>query len=309
MKKRIFSCILILMILISSNSVAFADDKNSELSTNYDTYTSEYDMYVKIKENANNKVYLKSIGFEKKIIDEVLDGEVEKELLRRKSLPNEELHNMGYKDRDIKVLQSYNGEPIEKFAKASSIMGGMYTKMNVPTKTDDVMSIKLAWWWDKNPICMLTDTIGATWWGNKKADLQLLTSYAAYPTKCIVDYRIGGASGKIVETKKIKAVNIGKDHIIYNIKMPERSHGPSGFAFNGCLYVSVGTKGKHSIEYFHFKSDYAHEHINISGVSAGLDYKGTPSVGLSVASGYKKAMHRHVSIIPWGAVTKEDDDV
>lgn len=63
MKKRLFSCILILIILVSSNSFAFADDKNSKLSTNYDTYTSEYDLYVTIKENADNKVYLILCGF------------------------------------------------------------------------------------------------------------------------------------------------------------------------------------------------------------------------------------------------------
>jgi|GEM_PF-999608 len=310
MKKRLFSCILILTILVSSNSFAFADDENSKLSTNYDTYTSEYDMYVTIKENADNRLYLNSMDVSDEVINKVLDGEVEEELLDRKSLPREELYNMGYKDSDIKILQSYNGEPIEKFAAASDLLGGVYTTMWVPTKTDDVMSIKLAWWWSKLPIFMLTDTIGATWWGNKGADLQLLTSYAAYPTKCVVDYRLGGARGGIVNTVNIKPNYQGQDAITYNIEMEGNSYRASGaFAFNGCLYVSVGTKGKHSIEYFHFRADYAHKQIEINSPSIGLDYKGAPSIGFSINPGYKRAVQRHVSITPWGAVHKELDDL
>ncbi len=82
-----------------------------------------------------------------------------------------------------------------------------------------------------------------------------------------------------------------------------------GYAFNGCLYVSVGTKGKHSIDFFHFKANYAHERLNISSSGVGLVYKGAPSVGFQISKGYKKAVHRHVYITPWGEVKKELDDV
>ncbi len=302
MKKRLISYILVLMILVSSSSIAFADDENLGLSTDYDTATSEYDMYVKIKENADNKLYLNSLDVSDEVINKVLNGEVEKELLHRKSLPRKELYDMGYSDNDIKTLQSYNGEPIEEFAGAARVLAVVYTTMWVPTKTDDVMSIKMAWWWNKLPTFYSIDTIGVTWWDDSGANLQRITDYPNdYPTKCVVDYRVGSASDTVLKTVTIKPADLGKDCNVYNIPMVN-----AGYAFNGCLYASVGTRGKHAIKNAHIKVDYAHRYKSVKG-SLGLSFGG-PSVGFSLEDGFERAVHRHVSIKPWGAVTREADD-
>ncbi|WP_346891072.1 hypothetical protein [Clostridium sp. UBA3887] len=302
MKKRLISYILVLMILVSSSSIAFADDKKLGLSTDYDTATSEYDIYVKIKENADNKLYLNSMDVSDEVINKVLNGGVEKELLHRKSLPKEELYNMGYSDNDIKILQSYNGEPIEEFAGAARVSAVVYTLMNVPTKTDDVMSIKMAWWWNKLPLTTITDTIGVTWWDANGANLQAITDYPKnYPTKCVVDYRVGSASDTVLKTVTIKPADMGSNYNMYNIPMVS-----SGYAFNGCLYASVGTRGKHNITKTHFKVSYAHKYL-VPSASIGLSFGG-PSIGFGIKSGFDEMVHRHVSIIPWGAVTREGDD-
>ena len=232
MKKNFLTLIILLMLAISltipntilaetngtidldlngSNVVSFKDSEEYfGNNTDYDSCISEYDVYVGVKNNKENNNYLSAFGLSDQTINAITDGEVEKQLLSIKKLSDDELFKRGYDNNDIVLLREYNGEPLEEAPYLRGVLGVIYTNMTVPTKTNDVMYVKLKWWWDTLPVIQLTDTIGATWWGNSGADLQLLTTYDAYPTKCTIYYDNGQVSYP-------NAYDIDKNHIIYNI--------------------------------------------------------------------------------------------
>lgn len=80
-----------------------------------------------------------------------------------------------------------------------------------------------------------------------------------------------------------------------------------GTTYQGVLDVSVGTRGKHNISYYHFKASYAHKKAVISA-SIGLDYSRTPSIGFSLGYGFNEVVYRYVSMTPRGKVIREPDD-
>lgn len=324
MKKNILTIITVLMLAVvltipstvfaesngklysslnEDNVISFKDsDEYFGNNTEYDSYISEYDIYVGVKNNKDNNTYLSIFGLSDETVDAIVNGEVEEQLLSIKKLSNDELYKRGYDDNDIAVLRGYNGEPLEEVPSLRSVLGVIYTNMTVPTKTNDVMYVKLKWWWDTLPIVQLTDTIGASWWGNSGADLQLLTTYDAYPTKCTVYYNNGQVSYP-------QAADIDKNHITYQIPMTIATSGTRPVAYQGVLDVSVGTRGAHSISYYHYKASYAHKEYTVGGASIGLSATGTPSFGFSINRGFNEVVHRHVSITPGGSVVREPDDV
>lgn len=321
MKKNFLAIITVLMLVVTlsipstalaesngnlngNNVTSFKDsDEYFGNDTEYDSYVSEYDIYVGIKNSKENNTYLSAFSISDETVKDILDGEVEEQLLSIKKLSNSELYKRGYDDNDIVLLRKYNGEPLEEAPYLRAVLGVIYTNITVPTKTNDVMYVRLKWWWDTLPLLRLTDTIGASWYGNNEADLQLLTTYDAYPTKCTVYYDNG-------TTANVKAADVDRNHIMYKIPMTTDEHiAYSSAAYQGVLDVSVGTRGAHNISYYHYKSSYAHKELQLAA-SAGLSFiTGAPSFGFSVNTGFKEVVHRHISITPGGAVVREPDDV
>lgn len=289
----------------NSATVTSKPEESFGVGSAYDTHTSEYDLYVSIKNNKNNKNYLNKLGITNDVIDQVLNGSVEKELLHRKTLSDDVLSNYGYDDNDIRILKNYNGEQLESVPAAAALLGTIYTNLNVPTKTDDVVYVNLKWWWDIAPIIKMTDSIGATWWANTDANLQLLTDVSQFPSKCTVTYVNTSTSAQTL--KRIYAHDITSDGLIYLIPMGELIQpGVTNIAMKGVLDVSVSTRGGHNMNYYHFKSSYAHNQLQVAN-SIGLSLAG-PSLGFYITTGYSEVVHRHVSMTPTTGVVREPDD-
>ena len=184
MKKGIMKLISFCLIFsITFPSNASAKECNSIRSIQEEYEISEYDMIVSVKagtyqEQDSHRLSEDDIQF-------IKSGGVEKELLRRASLSEEELkHKFFYSDEAISFLKTYTGTPVEESPELRAILATLNATLTKNFCISDAASVNYAWEWSTFPIIMVNDDIVSVAWdatyttGNNNMQLIVNTSYS-----------------------------------------------------------------------------------------------------------------------------------
>lgn len=164
------------------------------------------------------------------------------------------------------------------------------------------LSFSLKWWWDQMPAVGFTDSIGTSWRTNDPNHTILLNGYVSYPTNCRLDFSniFTGAVTSVYQ----KAYDSGANYIRYQVPMDENWR----WAKQGCIETSIGTHGKHSLEWSYYKASYAHQFLDLE-TSMGLNpLNGALSFGFTVKSNFSEDIHRHILMYSYGKRAERQPD-
>ena len=114
-------------------------------------HTSEYDMYVKMKQEKSASTLSNANAFS-----------IEKDLLKAKELSDRELKEIyGYDDKQISILRNYDGTAIEDSPELRALLSATLSAYITNNGTTSSYSnISYTWTWSDRPFYILTDMIG-----------------------------------------------------------------------------------------------------------------------------------------------------
>lgn len=151
---------------------------------------NEYDMALNLK--SQNKNTLQTAGYTTKMIDEMANGGIERELMARAQMKDEELYAMGYTPNEISILRDYDGSPIEdnpQLRAATATLTGSISKISA---SDSTASAMFNFSWSKKPLVILaqvSDMLSCGWSGTNQGNEECQMIYSS--SSCVIKYSDG----------------------------------------------------------------------------------------------------------------------
>lgn len=153
--KKFFATLICLTLLIGAFGTANAAPAETRLTIN------EYDVYLQIKQGVNGRASDSTTLM-------VQTGYVENELLRRSTLSNDALIRMGYSPKQIEILKTYDGSPIENHPELRGVFADLYVTFEKYSASKSSIGVKIDWEWSNLPALhglAVYETIGIAWEG------------------------------------------------------------------------------------------------------------------------------------------------
>ncbi len=264
--KKSISLVLVVCICLvfSGSSFAMEDSRNNKFKMN------EYE-YLKYLQNKST-TELRGLSFTGEEIEEIRTLDYKKELERRKDYDENTLKLMGYSNKDIKTLKSFNGTEKEMRALAGVISGNACVITHMYNKTIDKTRVVYSFFfrWEKPPVVQLKDIIGVMWSGD----------YLVRPETGIELYYNELGNEDITEYKKPKFENTSSFSCTFNVG------GGGNFSTklleSGHVLLDLECKGRNSNSAALFK--YGHSVLVVNptlslGNSMSLSFE--PSFGIN----------------------------
>lgn len=190
MKKRklftkLLSSALILSLLFSN--VVFAHNTKTvpqKLST---FEINEYDEIVKIRNSSNSE--LKKEGYSDEDIKTMRSNKMEQTYIEYSELPKEELALLyDLDDEQIKILKSYNGDPIEDSPQLRAVAAKVSCTVVAMSTSKSAMTVQFQWSWSGLQSKTFTDIIGVRYIGTNTSGSPINLSYNRKSGFCRVKY-------------------------------------------------------------------------------------------------------------------------
>lgn len=239
---------------------------------------NEYDMYLALQ-NTPSTLLIEN-GYSEEEITTIQNTSVEELLYKQAQLSEEELHNLGYSDTDIKILKNYDGSPLvqnpQLRASFAELTGVVYLENYGTTK----MAAKFAWSWNKSPLLagvVITDIVTCGFAGTNEDNVASVMTFDSSNSSCVISYYDGNL--KHLEDKK-RTISVKNVHQHVEVKFPMSdavNNGAAlGWAKNG--YLKVGIKEEKTVNKLYsstFAFGYGHTTISLD-----------PNISVSVGSGF-----------------------
>lgn len=270
----LIAALLVLSISVPALAVSPAEDQPQNCVV---TITNEYEAYRELAACSDEE--LSKAGLSKDEIEEIRTTNFESALLARASLPEDQLHNMGYTPEQIALLKAYDGAPLTPdsavLAATSSCTGRISLYENCSTSK---LSFKYTWNWNTPPVFSKTDAVGVVWEGYNLSSIAVSTK--VYTKGGVAQYYSTLTGKRMIaydETLSITGHNglsgYKAEFPMGKTVYPVQSDGTNAvYAKSG--YIYFGITGENAVELSHMIAfaAYGHAHlIAITGISIGAD--------------------------------------
>lgn len=232
---------------------------------------SEYDVLLNYKSQSED--ILKKEGYSIKDIKNIKSGEIERELMARAQMEDEELYAMGYTEAGISILRDYDGSPIEEnpqLRDAAATLNGSISKIASGSSTASAM---FSFSWSQCPLVILAqvnDYITCGWVGTNVNNLGCTMHVSN--TSCTVRYSDGDLRTFTVNVKdSLKWVQAP-------VLQASKSSDTGNYIKSGnlCVYVKEQvTVNKLAATEFCFH--YGHSTVVLNGGVSIVPNKATPT--------------------------------
>lgn len=149
--KRILLLSLVLVLVFSTITGAFASTGEVLQTSNvYTVVVNEYDVLTNLQSYSDKE--LVSYGYTTNEAKEIRDISIEEALLKRASLPEEELYSLGYNEYQIKLLKAYDGSPVTENSAIRGVFADLTGSVSKVSASDSSAKARFNWQWSNSPV-------------------------------------------------------------------------------------------------------------------------------------------------------------
>lgn len=176
---------------------------------------------------------------------EVLSDTPEKELLYRAALSESLLKNYyNYTNQEIALLRKYEGQPLENYPEARSLLGTLtakFTRISGSCSGKRIGAI-YSWEWTRLPGVRKSDIVAVTWKGVYQKGVSNEIRFDDSRSRAAVSYKVSDTSGNVRTFSKSYTSFASNDYYLgagvkFNMRLRKTSNSYIYTAFKGKMYI------------------------------------------------------------------------
>lgn len=289
--RRMLAFILSLVLCFSLNNTVYAEEINTEANVGLIFTQNEYDIFVALKQTPKNM--LESSGYSYETIEAIQSFSIEEAVLERANLSDQELLNMGYSERQISLLRTYDGSPIEQNPQMRGVFADLTGQIQKESAGKTRMKVSFTWEWSNSPFLngsAISDIVTCGFAATNDDNLSSVITVES--ATCSVDYYVGTTKmGTLHPTVTYKNP---QSHIEVKFQHCEEFTDGQGFLQSGKLQVTVKEESTVNELYsVSFAFGYGHTVFTVSpSISVSVGGGITGGVGLSFGFGTENMFYK-----------------